>query len=241
MRGLALRNSCAILALTLCCAAPASSSKPIKPATLRWTNAQPGATFSAGSDGRYVYGLRSGDKDIAITVDAQETEKSRHRHAAVFSVYIQIRNLGQRYWKVELEGVSLEFVKHFHVIQPAMDPSDLAQQLQSSADELDHQAALAKSDPSAKGGLDKPFVRAYQKETSEFIEFISKHSLRDTVLDAGNQETEGWVYFSTKSKWLGKWKAQEAFIFRLPLGGVVYEFPFSLPPKPGEMALRERH
>ncbi len=230
-----------LLALMIAGGRSASSSgKPIRPATLRWSKDLPGASVTASSDGRYVYALRSGDKDIAIAVDSQEPEKSRRRHASVFSVHVQIGNLGQRYWKVSLEGVSLEFVKHFHVIQPALDPADLAQQLQESADELDHRAALAKSDPSAKGHLDEPFVRAYQKETSEFIEFLSKNSLRETVLDGGNQEVEGWVYFSTKSKWLAKWKPQEAFIFRLPLDGVIYEFPFSLPPKQGEMVLRQR-
>jgi hypothetical protein len=158
----------------------------------------------------------------------------------VFSVHVRVRNLGQRSWKISLDGISLEFAKHFHVMQPALDPADLAQQLQDSADELDHEAALAKTDPSAKGHRDESFVRAYQKETSEFIEFVSRDSLRETVLDAGTPEAEGWLYFSTKSKWLAKWKAQEEFVLRLPIDGVDYEFPFSLPPKKGEVVLRQR-
>jgi len=224
-------------ALTICLAA---STKPIHPSTLRWSKDRPGASFSTSPEGRYVYDLRSGDKDIAIAIDAQEPEKSRRRHASVFSVHVRVRNLGQRAWKISQDGVSLEFAKHFHVIQPALDPSDLAQQLQDSADQLDHQAAQTKSDPSAKGHLDESFVRAYQKETSEFIEFVSRNSLREMILDAGTPEAEGWLYFSTKSKWLAKWKAQEEFVLRFPVDGVIYEFPVSLPPKKGEAVLRQR-
>jgi len=217
-----------------------ASGKPIAPSKLRWSATLPGATTSTTPDGKYIYALRSGDKDIAIAIDSQEPEKSRRRHAAVFSAHVLIRNLGQRYWKVSFAGVSLEFVKHFHVVQPALDPSDLSQQLQASADELDHQTALAPSGPPAKGRVDEAYLRAYQKETSEFIEFVSRNSLQETVLDPGNPQAEGWVYFSTRNKWLSKWKPQEMFILRLPLDGTVYEFPFSLPPKPGEATLRQR-
>jgi hypothetical protein len=59
-------------------------------------------------------------------------------------------------------------------------------------------------------------------------------------LDAGNPEANGWVFFSTSSKWISGWKKEEDFVFRIPLGGKVFEFPFRLPPKPGEVMLRKR-
>jgi hypothetical protein len=230
-----------LLASTISYTTPSiAAQKPIAPSKLRWSASLPGATISITPDGKYIYALRSGDKNIAVTIDSQEPEKSRRRHAAVFSAHILIRNLGERYWKASFAGIRLEFVKHFHVIQPALDPADLSQQLQASADELDHQTAVERLGPPTKGRVDEAYLRAYQKETSEFIEFVSRNSLQETVLDAGNPQAEGWVYFSTRNKWLSKWKPQETFILRLPLDGVVYEFPFSLPPRPGEATLRQR-
>ena len=64
--------------------------------------------------------------------------------------------------------------------------------------------------------------------------------MRPTRLGPANPETSGWVLFSTRSKWINGWKKEEEFILRLPLNGIVYEFPFKLPPKPGEVILRKR-
>jgi hypothetical protein len=59
-------------------------------------------------------------------------------------------------------------------------------------------------------------------------------------LDRAHPEVSGWVFFNTDSKWLGKLKSQEAFVLRLPLDGKVFDFPFKLPPKEGELLLRKR-
>jgi hypothetical protein len=48
------------------------------------------------------------------------------------------------------------------------------------------------------------------------------------------------VLFSTSSKWIGGWKKQEELILRVPFEGKTFEFPFKLPPKPGEVRLRRR-
>ena len=63
---------------------------------------------------------------------------------------------------------------------------------------------------------------------------VGKHN------DAGNQEAAGWVFFNTDNKWLGHWKTQEEFVLRLPLDGKIFEFPFKLPPKAGDLVLRKR-
>jgi hypothetical protein len=59
-------------------------------------------------------------------------------------------------------------------------------------------------------------------------------------LEPANPEVRGWVFFNTKSKWLGGWKAQEEFILRVPLAGKIFEFPFKLPPEKGELLLQKR-
>ena len=72
------------------------------------------------------------------------------------------------------------------------------------------------------------------------LEFLSTRTLRAAKLDAGHPEISGWVLFSTKSKWIGELQKQEEFVLRVPLGGRVVEFPFSLPPSEGDLILRRR-
>jgi hypothetical protein len=48
------------------------------------------------------------------------------------------------------------------------------------------------------------------------------------------------VLFSTSSKWIGGWKKPEELILRVPLDGKIFEFPFKLPVKTGEVILRRR-
>ena len=83
-------------------------------------------------------------------------------------------------------------------------------------------------------------LQDYQKSVTELIEFLNNNSLRATHLDRANPEVTGWVFFNTENKWLGKWKEQEEFVLRLPLDGKLFEFPFKLPPKEGELLLRKR-
>ena len=83
-------------------------------------------------------------------------------------------------------------------------------------------------------------MRAFQTDSAELIEFVSKNSLRPAQLDAANPEVSGWVLFNTSSKWIGGWKKQEEFVLRFPLDGKIVEFPFRLPPKVGEHLLRRR-
>ena len=72
------------------------------------------------------------------------------------------------------------------------------------------------------------------------IEFLKTRSLRATKLESGHPEASGWVFFSTKSKWIDGLHKQEEFVLRVPLGDRVVEFPFSLPPSEGDLILRSR-
>lgn len=86
----------------------------------------------------------------------------------------------------------------------------------------------------------KPPCETFKKDAAELLEFLSKSTLKTTHLDSGNREAVGWVLFSTESKWINGWKKQEEFVLRVPLDGKVFEFPFKLPPKQGELLLRQR-
>ena len=220
-------------------AAYPTRDKPRIPA-VRWDEATPGCTFSRSDDGKFHYGLWSGDVGFTVTVDSQELEKVHRRHEPFFGVLVNVRYRGTGALNLTTDQISLQFLKHFQVMQPALDPEEFAGKVQNDADALDHQIAREVEKHPEKKAEQEILMRAFQKDSAQLLEFVSKNSLRPARLDAGNPEATGWVLFSTDSKWISKWKKQEEFILRLPLDGKMFEFPFKLPPKPGEVLLRKR-
>ena len=213
--------------------------KPQIPA-VRWDEQRPGCTFSRSDDGHYVYGLWYQNVGITLSVDSQELEKVHRRHEPFFGALLNIRYRGQGSLDLSVQNISLEFVKHFKVAQSALDPDAFSQKVQDDADQLDHQAAReGEKHPERREALETE-VRAFLKDSAELQEFVGKNSLRPTRMGPGNPEVRGWVLFTTESKWINGWKKQEEFILRVPIAGTVFEFPFKLPPKPGEVLLRKR-
>lgn len=207
---------------------------------MRWAEGQPGCTFSRDDDGKYRYALWTEDYGIIVAVDSQELEKVHRRVQRFFSVQITVRYRGKGALPVEPGLASLEFVKHFKVVQKALDPEDFAETTQNDADELEHQTAREiEKHPDRKGEREKS-VETYQKEVSEFLDFLSQRTLLAGQLDASHPEVSGWVLFSTKSKWIGDWKKPEEFVLRLPVADRVVEFPFALPAREGDLILRKR-
>ncbi len=227
----------------LLCPAPLRAEpgkdKPKIPA-VRWDEEHPGCTFSFGDDGRFRYGLWSDDVGVTLSVDSQELEKVHRRHEPFFAVLLDVRYRGQGALELATDAISLEFVNHFRVVQTPLDPEGFAQKIQDDADALDHEAAREGQKHPERKEEKEAYVRAFQKDSAELLEFVSKNSLRPTRLGPGHPETSGWVLFSTQNKWIGGWKKQEEFILRLPVDGKIFEFPFKLPPKPGEVLLRKR-
>lgn len=220
--------------------AEATSDKDKKLPSVRWAEQNPGCTFSPGEDGKYRYGLWAGDIGIIVAVDSQELEKVHRRHEPFFAVLLTIRYRGQGSLDVPTDNISLEFLSHFRVSKTSLDPDAFAQKVQSDADALNDQTARwVKKHPDHKEERES-FVRAFLKDSAELEEFVGKNSLRPTQLNPGHAETSGWVLFNTENKWIGGWKKQEEFILRVPLDDKLFEFPFKLPPKTGEVLLRKR-
>lgn len=210
------------------------------PVVLRWSESQPGCTFSSDQDGKYRYGLWSDKVGVIVAVDAREVQIIRHRIEPIFGIFLTIRYRGTGGVDVSADGITLQFVKHFKVLQTSVDPDDYIQKIQTDADALDDETRrMIAKHPEEKAAREGR-LQDYQKSVSELIEFLGKNSLRATHLDKGNPEASGWVFFNTANKWLGGWKAQEEFVLRVPLEGKIFEFPFKLPPKPGELLLRKR-
>ena len=229
--------TCALLGVA---ASPAPPAHDKKIPAARWDEQTPGCTFSQGPDGKLRYGMSLPDVAVVVAVDAQELEKVHRRHEPFFAVLLEVRNRGGQVLEVKPDKITLEFVQHFQVEQPALDPDNFSQKIQNDADALNDQAAREVKKNPEKKGEKETFVRAYLKDSAELQEFVGKNSLRTTQLDAANPETSGWILFSTNSKWIGGWKKQEEMILRVPLGGKIYEFPFTLPPKAGQVMLRKR-
>lgn len=211
-----------------------------KVSAVRWDETHPGCTFSRGDDGKYRYGLWSGDLAITAAVDSQELEKVHRRHEQFFGVLLTIRYRGQGSLELSTSTISLEFVKHFRVIQTSLDPDDFSAKVQRDADALNDEIAHEVEKHPEQKEKKEAYMRAFLKDSAELTEFVGKNSLRPTTLNSGNPETSGWVLFSTQSKWINGWKKQEEFLLRVPLEGKVFEFPFKLPPQPGEVILRKR-
>jgi hypothetical protein len=214
--------------------------KTPKPTVIRWDEEHPGCTFSRTDDGKYRYGLWSGDIGITMAVDAREVQTLRHRIEPIFAVLLTIHYRGDQDLDLSPDPISLQFMKHFKVVQTSLDPDNYQQKVQADADALDHETAreIAKH-PEQKDAREAK-LRDFQKSVSELIEFLSQHSLQTSRLNKGNPEVSGWVYFNTDNKWLGSWKRQEEFVLRVPVAGKIFEFPFKLPPKEGELLLRKR-
>lgn len=177
---------------------------------------------------------------VTLSVDSQELEKAHHRHEPFFSVFVLVKNSGPASIDVHPENASLEFVKHFKVVQTSLDPDGFSEKVQNDADEFDRQIARDVDKHPDQKDTKQAMVRSYQKDAAELIEFISKNALKPSHLDTGNRSVSGWILFSTQNKFVGAWKKEEDFIFRLPIADKIFEFPFRLPPKQGELLLRQR-
>jgi hypothetical protein len=231
-----------MISVVLICLAPLAASRKNKdeiPA-VRWAEGNPGCTFSHGDDGKYRYGMWYGDVGMVMAVDAQELQKVHRRHEPFFALMLDVRYRGQGSLDFTVDNISLEFEKHFRVKQIALDPDEFADQVQNEADTLNDETAREVEKHPEQKEQKEAFVRAYLRDSAELEEFVGKNSLRMTKLSPGSAEATGWVLFSTKSKWIGGWKKREEFILRVPVEGKVFEFPFQLPPKPGETILRKR-
>lgn len=215
-----------------------SKSKSVP--AVRWREGDQGCTFSRGDDGKYRYGLWFEDEGIVLAVDSQELEKVHRRHQPFFAVLLTVRYRGQSALDLATDKITLQFMKHFQVTQTALDPDDFLDKIQNDADILNDQVAREVEKHPEQKEQKEAYVRAFLKDSAELQEFVGKNSLRPTRLSPGNNEVSGWVLFSTDSKWISGWKKQEDLVLRMPLAGKVFEFPFRLPPAPGETILRKR-
>jgi hypothetical protein len=96
--------------------------RPSPPLAVRWSEDHPGCTFSRSDDGKYRYGLWSGDVAAILAVDARELQIIAHRNWPFFGVFLTIRYRGAGSLDTSSEGITMQFMKHFKVVQTSLDP-----------------------------------------------------------------------------------------------------------------------
>lgn len=231
-----------ITLFTLVCSPEAVPAKPKDPDAhaLRWAEGQPGCTFSSGDDGNYRYGLWTDDFGITLAVDSQELQKVARRVERLFAVFLIVHYRGKQSLRVRSGEITLEFVSHFHEVHQRLDPETLPKQLQNDADAMAEATEKEIRRHPEKKAEKETMQQDYQKNVSETIEFLENHTLRPLVLTPDTPETTGWVFFSTRSKFVGDLKKQEQFVLRIPVRNRVVEFPFTLPPSEDDWILRRR-
>jgi len=219
-------------------ALPAFSRKKDLP-SVRWQANTTGCEFQRGDDGRYRWRMIRDDLDMTLLVDSQELTKSRHRLYKPLAVFMSVTYTGKDKFDFPAD-LRMQFLRHHNVIEGFLDPTEFSTRMQNDVDtEIFYtERAIKKHPDQTEAKTDRG--REYQKQVSEFIEFVSTQSLEPAILNPGNPEAHGWVFFGTKNKWLGSWKDREDFILRVWMKDKIYEFPFSLPPAEGDFILRKR-
>jgi hypothetical protein len=175
-----------------------------------------------------------------MTLDSQELEKTRRTLNHVFRVLLTFRNNGTIPIQVGPGKISLELVDHFGVRMGALDPDDFSYTLQDDSDELVHQSERELKKHPERKALIEAKLREHEKLVTEWLEYVSTKALQDNQLDSGQPEITGMVFFRTQTKWKGDWKKQENFLLRIPVEKLVFEFPFTLPPRGEGPTLRQR-
>ena len=235
--GLGRRSS--LLCVLLVAAAPAKHHSPQVP-NIRWSEGKPGCTFSQDDDGKYRWGLWVDDVGVILAVDSQELQRTHRRIQPFFAVLLTVRYRGMEKLEVPAERLTLEFVKHSHVLKHPLDPGEFVSEIQNDAKEVVNQTERQIQKHPEQKQKKEILLRDYQRQVDELLDFVTTRSLRGTTLDPGNPETKGWVFFGTRDKWIGGWKKPEKFVLRFPLQKRVFEFPLTLPPGRDDLILRRR-
>ncbi len=220
--------------------ASAGAEQPSKMPVLRWQENAPGCTLILEQDGRYHYGLTAEGMTVTLAADLQELQHVRQRlhHVIGFNMIVELRREGSL--DVTPKNMTLEFLNHHNVIEHSLDPDNFAAALQDEAAEMEHQTERQRKKHPEKVEAKQKYFLDYQNLVTEFVEYLGSNALRPTRLQEKNRTATGWVFFSTTHRWISAINKKEDLIVRFPIGTVIAEFPITLPPKKGEVILRQR-
>jgi hypothetical protein len=228
------------LTLLLICLAVSASAAATddKVQVLRWAEDRQGCAFQAGEDGTYRYALATDDFVVTVAMDAQELDKARRRIEPMLGLFVSVRFLRQNRPQFVPGKITLAFLKHFQQKEAPWDSALLVAHLQANEEKEDQAAARnIHRHPEKKADIEA-VLKQQQQSTAEIIEWVRTKTLKVTT--ARDDEVAGWLLFPARTRWIGELNHQEQFLLRIPLGQVVVEFPFTLPPSQGDIRLRTR-
>lgn len=234
------RNHSVFLICLLACAGAIASDKTDSVKTVRWAQGLQGCSFSSSRDGKNHYRLDSADLDVTLTVDGQELQLTRRRLGHFLSVYVDARYKGAGTMVFGPDTATIEYVNHYRTTKQAFDPETFAQWLESGAEDVSDEMGRQIEKHPERAEKREPLARAYQKDVAELLEFVNTRAMKMVTLSPAAPSNSGWMLFSTKNRWIGKWKKREELVFRIQLADRILEFPFMLPPKEAAVTLKER-
>jgi hypothetical protein len=230
-----------ILASAFLFAAAGYATRQPAPATVRWVEGGANCTLNSSNDGHTYYGLSTVDLEITLGVDHQELEKIPHRTIPMIGVLLSFHYKGAGRLEIMPYKYALEFVKHRHVVVNWISPDAMLQRIKTDADNLTDEVEhhQIRKHPELREQKEAE-LNLRLKDFAELKDFVKLHALNTLTLNATNRFVTGWMFFSTKNKWIGAWHRPERFVLRMPLKDSIVEFPFELPPKGGAFELRRR-
>ena len=226
-----------VLTIVALAALPADT---LAASSVKWEQGKVNCTLRIEDEGHTYYGLSYGNFEITLSVDSQELEKVPHRVLPFIAVFLSFHYKGTGRLEILQNDFDLEFVKHRHVVQTSLNPNAMLVTIQNNMDDVTYDIEREiRKHPEQKGKKDAELQQRV-KDYIDMMNFISTRALHPTVLNTTNSAVEGWVFFSTKSPWIGSWRRPEHLLLTLPIEKVVVEFPFQLPPQMGKVQLRRR-
>lgn len=237
-----LYNACVLLMLAAASATHSfaqTKSNHSLPA-VRWKEGSSGCTFARGNDGKYSYGLRTQDLYVILSVDAQELQLTRRRLTHFLGVFLDVDYQGSGTLLFDPGTATLEYASHYHVMKESLDPVEFAERIEAGGEAVSDETARQVEKHPERKEKREAVTRAYQKDVAELLEFVNTQAMKPTTLTRKAPRASGWVLFGTNNRWIGKWKKREDLILRIALADRVLEFPFTLPPKEGEVRLKQR-
>jgi len=215
-----------------------ASATPQPTQVVRWSAGQPGCAFEAADDGSYRYALATDEFSVVLAMDAQELDKARRRAEPILGLFLNVRFLKQNPPALDPGKISLEFIRHFHTKEAPLDRVVLAAGLEADDKKTAQMAARQVSRHPEKKEEIEAALKAQQENTSQMIAWARAKGLQPASLQSG--ESSGWLLFAVRTRWIGELNRQEEFMLRIPLGRIVVEFPFTLPPSQDDLRLRTR-
>lgn len=217
-----------------------SAKNSEKIAVVRWTADCSECSLQRAEDSTYHYALSYETLKITLIVDPRELAKTRRTLEHVFEVVLTFQNRGNLPIRISPDHIDLELVDHHRVRLHSIDPDSFSNRIQNDSDELVRQSEQElKKHPERKEVVENR-LKEHEKVVALWLEHLSTKALRDTTLNTGQPEVSGLVVFDTRTRWLGDWKEQENLVLRIPMGKIVFEFPFALPPPGDKPTLRRR-